>query len=192
MTGYSLKALIEETGYFHLWLTATKRDTFFQSEFDKSFFLLQLQRLLSSKGKGAARRLPIELLAFSITSDGAHLLVYTSRKSLLEYLCNTLIYRYKDYLTRRGLDTKLQPILIVDGLAGAHEALDVSRKIHLLHDAQPTSRYSSIEYYLGERQATWIRPQRLTELFQHSPDNYRKLLKSRPTENDRIFDFIEA
>ena len=192
MTGYSLRALIEEAGYFHLWLAATKRNTFFESDLEKAFFLLQLQRLLTSGWKGIDRPFPVELLAFSLTPDGAHLLVYTQRKPLLEHLCHTLFQRYADYLTYRGSNTPLDPLLIIDSLTGAHEALNVSREIHLLHEDWPRTHHSSIGYYLGERHAPWVRTQRLSELFQHSPDNYHKLLESRPTEHDRIFDFIET
>lgn len=192
MTGYSLRALIEEAGYFHLWLAATKRNTFFEGDFEKGFFLSQLRRLLSSGGWGSDRPFPVELLAFSLTADGAHLLVYTSRKSLLELLCHTLFQRYGEYLAHRGSDTQLCPLLIVDNLTGVHEALNVSREIHLLHDDWLHTRYSSIGYYLSERRAPWMQLQRLSELFQDSPNNYRKFLESRPTERDRIFDFIET
>lgn len=190
MTGYSLKALIEEAGYFHLWLATTKRNSFFENNFDKSFFLLQLERLLSIRGQGSKRPLPVELLAFSLTSDGAHLLVYTSRKALLEYLCHILLQRYSHYLALRGSNSHIRPLLIIDGLAGAHEALNVSREIHLLHDDWQHARYSSIGYYFGERHADWVQLQRISATFSHSPDYYRTLLESRPTESDRIFDFI--
>jgi hypothetical protein len=192
MTGYSLKALIEETGYFHLWLAATKRNTFFAHDFEKGFFLSQLQRLLSSGGQGSDRPFPVELLAFSLTSDGAHLLVYTSRKPILEHLCHTLIQRFSEYLVPSSPGVQLRPLLIIDSLAGAHEALSVSREIHLLNEDWLCNRYSSIGYYLGEQRASWMHIHRLSKLFHHSPANYRKLLESRPTESDHIFDFIET
>ena len=77
-----------------------------------------------------------------------------------------------------------------DRLAGRHEALCVSKEIHLLHEQWRYDRYSSIGFYLDDRRGDWMRPYRLTSLFNAQPKQYLQFIKSQETESDRIFEYI--
>lgn len=79
-----------------------------------------------------------------------------------------------------------------DKLIGRHEALNVSKEIHLLHDDWRHDRYSSIGFYLDDRRGDWMRPYRLMTLFNAKPKQYLRFLRSQETEPDRIFEYIET
>lgn len=186
MTGYSLQSLLDESGYFHIWLAQAARETFFQDALEKNFFLSQLKNLLMI---GQGRPDPtLELLAYSLTKSGVHLLLHTQRRPLLECFVRTLMTRFNQYRAQTPLDA----LLITDRLSGTHQALGVSREIHLLHHNWRYTRYSSIGFYLDGRSSSWMQHTRLTHLFNHEPAHYLQLLQGSRTEADRIFAFIET
>ena len=194
-------ALSYDSGYFHVWISSAKDSVFFRRNTDKAFFISIMQDELSfrkkldeahvySKGYAA----DIDLLAFSLTSAGIHLLMHTIRKTAIEELGQALLLSYEQYLREQGTADHLpfDTIFIFDKLVGRHEALQVSKEIHLLHEDWRNDRYSSIGFYLDDRRGDWMRPNRLTSLFENKPRNYLKFLKSQETESDRLFEYLET
>jgi len=131
----------------------------------------------------------IDLLAYSLTQRGVHLLMHTTRKSAIEELGQVLLLTYADFIQDNPMFTTLpfDTIFIFDHLRGRHEALAVSRKIHMLHDDWRFDRYSSIGFYVDDRRGDWMRPRRLTSLFDNKSRQYLRFMKSQETESDRIF-----
>ena len=194
-------ALLHDSGYFHIWISAIEGASFFNSNDDKAFFLTLLQDSLSPRKKLDEQTTrthgyssEIDLLAYSLTTIGAHLLVHTSRKSSLEDFGQSLLSAYQAHLQEQLVVDQLpfDTIFVFDKLAGRHEALNVSREIHLLHEDWRSDRYSSIGFYLDDRRGDWMRPYRLTSLFEAKPKLYVRYLKSLATESDRLFDYIET
>jgi len=194
-------ALIQDSGYFHVWISSSENTAFFRSNLDKAFFMTLIQDNLSPraqlpelslKPKGFADS--IDLLAFSLTHQGVHLLVHTCRKGAIEELGQILLLHYAHFIQDKPIFTSLpfDTIFIFDHLLGRHEALAVSREIHLLHDDWRFDRYSSIGFYLDDRRGDWMRPSRLTSLFNNKSRLYMRFMKSQPTEHDRIFEYIET
>lgn len=194
-------SLLHDSGYFHVWVSCTKGKTFFSKSSDKAFFMSILQDNLSPRAKlselnfrlsGYATE--IELLAYSLTKTGVHLLVHTIRKAAIEELGQSLLFSYQTYLQEQSSLGQLpfDSIFMFDKLAGRHEALNVSREIHLLHEDWRYDRYSSIGFYLDDRRGDWMRPYRLTSLFSGKQKHYLQFIKSQETEKDRIFEFIET
>ena len=101
---------------------------------------------------------------------------------------------YSKYVQDQHIITNLpfDTIFIFDKLNGRHEALNISKEIHLLHDNWRYDRYSSIGFYLDDRRGDWMRPYRLTSLFGAKPKQYLKFLKSQETESDRVFEYLET
>jgi hypothetical protein len=193
-------ALHHDSGYFHVWISSAKDISFFHTDNDKAFFITLIQDNLSPRMKlGGINIHPrgysaeIDLLAYSLTETGVHLLVHTVRKTAIEEFGQMLLLSYEEYL--QELPTKILPfdtIFIFDKLLGRHEALHVSREIHLLHEDWRGDRYSSIGFYLDDRRGDWMRPYRLTTLFENKPRNYLRFIKSQATESDRVFEYIET
>lgn len=201
MQSFLHSAVLYDSGYFHLWISATNTTPFFTDNDDKAFFLTLIQDALSPRKKLHTTHLiathyasEIDLLAYSLTPTGVHLLLHTSRKTAIDEFGQTLLLSYIEYLQTRGTTSALpfDSIFIFDKLMGRHEALNVSREIHLLHEDWRNDRYSSIGFYLDDRRGDWMRPYRLTSLFEGKSRQYMKFIKSQETESDRVFKYIET
>ena len=194
-------ALLHDSGYFHVWISAIEGTSFFLADKHKAFFITLLQDSLSPQKKlqhlaphAHGYSSEIDLLAYSLTTTGAHLLVHTTRKSAIESFGQELLLSYQTYLQERSTLSLLpfDTIFIFDKLAGRHEALNTSKEIHLLHEDWRNDRYSSIGFYLDDRRGDWMRPYRLTSLFEAKPKLYLRFIKSQATETDRVFEYIET
>jgi len=201
MQSFIHTALMRDSGYFHIWISSVKSHSFFPDAKDKAFFLSLLQENLSpqntlqefsSTPRGYAHT--IDLLAYSLTEKGVHLLIFTSKKASIEAFGQTILLSYASYMqdTHCILVLPFDSLFIFDTLAGRHEALNVSRDMHLLHEDWRGDRYSSIGFYLDDRRGDWMRPYRLTTLFHNTPRRYVQFLKSQETERDRIFEYLET
>jgi hypothetical protein len=194
-------ALLHDSGYFHVWISSVEGMVFFDRNEDKAFFMTVLQDNLSPRQKLDVLQVgvrgyssEIDLLAYSLTPTGVHLLVHTSRKAAIEELGQALIFSYQSYIQQRQSMDQLpfDSIFIFDKLVGRHQALNVSREIHYLHDDWRYDRYSSIGFYLDDRRGDWIHPYRLTALFNGKPKQYLQYMQSQETESDRVFEYIET
>ena len=201
MQSFLHDSLFYDSGYFHVWISSDKDVSFFNRDEDKSFFISLIQDNLSPRARldeypGISKRYPteIDLLAYSLTPTGVHLLIHTSRRSAIEEFGQMLLMAYGKYLqdTHIVKDLPFDTIFIFDKLRGRHEALGVSREIHLLHDNWRYDRYSSIGFYLDDRRGDWMRPYRLTSLFDGKPKQYLRFIKSQETESDRVFEYLET
>jgi len=194
-------ALLHDSGYFHVWISSVEGSAFFNENPDKAFFMSLIQDGLSPRKNLSAITVQrhgyasyIDLLAYSLSPTGVHLLVYTSRKSAIEEFGQQLLFSYEVYLREQTSLEQLpfDTIFMFDKLVGRHEALQVSKEIHLLHDDWRYDRYSSIGFYLDDRRGDWMHPYRLTTLCDNKPRNYLAFMKSPETESDRIFEFLET
>ena len=201
MQSFLHSTLHHDSGYFHVWISSVHNTSFFKSDSDKAFFIGLMQDNLSPrmkldqiKIKPVGYSSEIELLAYSLTNSGVHLLVHTLRKSAIEELGQILLLSYEKFFCTQHVakDIPFDTIFIFDKLLGRHEALSVSREIHLLHEDWRGDRYSSIGFYLDDRRGDWMRPYRLTSLFDNKPRNYLRFIKSQAIESDRVFDYIET
>ena len=201
MQSFLHKEVSYGSGYFHVWISSKKDSLFFAGSTDKAFFISLIQDNLSPRHKLDRIRLTthgyicdIELLAYSLTKSGVHILVHTTRKNAVEEFGQALLFSYETYLASQHtvLALPFDTLFIFDKLVGRHEALRVSREIHLLHEDWRNDRYSSIGFYLDDRRGDWMNPHRLTVLFGNKPDHYTKYMESRQTESDRIFEYIET
>lgn len=194
-------ALLHDSGYFHVWISSIEGGLFFECNDDKAFFMTLLQDNLSPHLKLEELRAhsrgyssEIDLLAYSLTKTGVHLLVYTKRKAAIEDLGQALLLSYQAYIQKHSKYAQIpfDTIFMFDKLVGRHQALNVSKEIHLLHEDWRYDRYSSIGFYLDDRRGDWMRPYRLTSLFAGTSKQYLRFVKSQQTESDRVFEYLET
>ena len=191
--------LKRDSGYFHVWISATKGHRLFSNTRDQAFFLSLVQDNFSPRKQISATlgllrsSMTPDLLAYSLTPTGVHLLIFTTSKSTIEVTGQRLLLDYVEYLQKLTTMRELpfETLFTFDALTGRHEALAVSRDIHLLHPNWQEDRYSSIGFFIHDRRGDWMRPARLVSLFHNKPEWYLKFLKSRATESDRIFQLAE-
>ena len=167
--------------YYHLWIAAAKDQIFFQTGYDKAFFISLLQDYLSPRanlGQWSRRHqgyaAELDLIVYSLTDFGINLLVCTSNVEAVEDFGQSLLSHYAVYLSQQQSWEVLpfDTVFVYDHLADEHEALGVSREIHLLHDDWQGDRYSSIGFFINDRRGDWLQPWRLTNLFNNDQDWY--------------------
>lgn len=171
-------------GYYHVHVHSAESVRFFKTNNERAFIGVQMQQLLAARSvledplyaKSLAHH--IDLLAFSISSEGIQLLAYCIDSNSLQHLVNILLQRVTQYRSEYKPDS-IQPSasVIIRKLAGEHEALSLSANIHLLHKDWEYDRYSSIGFYLHDRRGDWMKLWRLTKLYDNNSSTYRSLIK---------------
>lgn len=184
-----------KSGYYHLWISSMENQSFFLRSTDKAYVISLMKKALSPYDRlqpysfmPNPLTIELDLLAYSLTSSGIHLLVYAIRESALVELGQIIQTQYAAYIQNHLSYDELpfESIFVFDKLAGPHEALNVSREIHLLHENWRYDRYSSIGFYVDDRRGDWMRLWRLARIYESSED-YLRYLKSPETESDKIF-----
>ena len=172
-------------GYYHTRIQLAHSNRFLNSNNERAFIGVQIQQLLAARSvledplyvKSLANY--IDLLAFSISENGIQLLTYCIDISSIQHFVSILLSRLKQYQSeyKRTANTKFERVSTsITKLAGEHEALMLSAKIHLLHKDWEYDRYSSIGFYLHDRRGDWMKLWRLTKLYGNKTSNYRHLL----------------
>jgi len=173
-----MKRHIEEGSYYHLWIAAAHDSLFFQSNLDKACVISIFQNILSPRNQNV-RSDSVSLVAYSLTDFGMNLLLYAKKKDVVEGFGQVLLLQYAAYLTEQRSWEVLpfDTIFTNDRLKDEHEALVISKQIHLLHHYWRNDRYSSIGFYLDDRRGDWIQPWRLVALFNNDRSWYEHYLK---------------
>jgi len=178
---------IEETnGYYHIKICSATSNRFFYTNNERAFIGVQFQQLLAARSvledplyaKSLAHH--IDLLAFSISKSGVHLLAYCIDVSSMQHLISILLERLYQYRSEYGLPAKHlneKASISIERLAGQHEALSLSATIHLLHEDWEYDRYSSIGFYLHDRRGDWMKLWRLTQLYDNDTATYRGFIQ---------------
>jgi hypothetical protein len=164
----------QTNGYYHIHIHARSAGRFLKTNNERAFISMQMQQLLAARSVLEdplyAKSLPhhIDLLAYSISEDGIQLLAYCIELSSLERLGQ---YRSEYWLQYQQANSKA--VVSINKLAGEHESLAVSARIHLHHKDWEYDRYSSIGFYLHDRRGDWMRLWRLTRLYENDASAYR-------------------
>lgn len=167
--------------YYHVWIAAAKDQTFFQSNLDKAYILLLFQEILSPRINATTSGVSeyVHLLAYSLNDFGMNLLVESSRGvRSVEDFGQQLLTRYADYIHAQQSWKALpfDTVFTHDTLSDEHEALSISREIHLLPDDWRHDRYSSIGFYLDDRRGDWLCAWQLANLYDNDPVWYQNFL----------------
>jgi putative transposase len=168
----SVKQFIEN-GYYHIYNRGVEKRVIFMDEQDYAVFLNYLKQYLDpslgSDPKSLAKE--INLLAFCLMPNQFHLLVkqntINGMTKLIRVVCTKYVMYFNKKYARVGtlFQGKYKAVMIEnDGYL-----LHLSRYIHL-NPAYPGSdpkqyAYSSYPYYLGFKNAAWIKPQEILIFF---------------------------
>ncbi|OJU87384.1 hypothetical protein BGO17_00020 [Candidatus Saccharibacteria bacterium 49-20] len=178
-------------GYCHVTLAAQSGATLLHSNSERAFIISQLQDLLSPRfilgDVPAYRQLAscIDLLAFSITPNAVHFILFAIDRTLAKDFAHRIVARLGQYqyeFTRNTMHSQLDARIDIKRLTGPHEALRRTLDLHLLHQDWEHDRYSSIGFYLHDRRGDWMRIWRLSTLYEADPSIYRSLLDFSPIQ----------
>lgn len=184
---------LQKDRYYHLWIAAAKDQIFFENNLDKAYMVSLFQDQLSPRSKKFADE--VDLIAYSLTDFGMNLLLCAKNSQSIEDFGQTVLLDYAAFLNQQFAWEILpfNTIFAYDVLADEHEALSVSRDIHLLHKNWRHDHYSSIGFFLDDRRGDWIQPWRLADLYGNDEIWYQDfLMDDRLDVSIKELEFIET
>lgn len=179
MPGRNLLRVDVEDGYYHVYSRGVNSQTIFVTDKDFVVFLSLLKRYLSIKPTNDRDGVEyphlygsIELISFCLMPNHFHLLIYQVDRGALQKLMRSLLTSYSRYFNkthnRRGplFESRYKASLISDQTYLEH----ISRYIHLNPRNWKKYEYSSLPYFIGDYQAEWLMPGKISELFSSKQD----------------------
>jgi len=179
-----------ENGYYHIYNRGIEKREIFLDEQDCEVFLHYLKLYLSPKdeleklnqfGMRTRRFIPlnlsqeIDLLSFTLMPNHIHLLIkqYTKEgivKFMQRLSTSYVMYFNKKYQRVGSLFQNTYKAILIESDS---YLLHLSRYIHLNSIKSDSSKvnftnFSSYPYYLGNKEASWIRPQQILVYFKTS------------------------
>jgi len=157
------------------------RSRIFRSKEDYSTFLNLFKRYLSKEQQYDKVSVPyphlfnkLELTCFCLMPNHFHLLLYQHDEGSMSAFMRGVMTSYSRYFNKKYqrsgslFESRYKASLITDQSYLEH----ITRYIHLNRSNWEATPYSSIDFYLRKRQAEWLRPQRILNLFS-STKEYR-------------------
>jgi REP-associated tyrosine transposase len=173
-----------ENSYYHVYARGHSRDKIFIDQHDYTTFLKLFQRYLSREQQYDRTGVPyphlfnkLELLCFCLASNHFHLLIYQRDEKAMQTFMRGLMTSYSHYFNKKYkrsgslFETRYKASLVNSSSYLEH----ITRYIHLNRNDWENSPYSSMDFYLGKRNAEWIRPARILGMFT-GPEEYRKFV----------------
>lgn len=171
--------------YYHVYNRGVNKQIIFKDDSDYVVFLSLLKKHLSKAPAidRYGREVPhykdeIELLAFCLLPNHFHLLVYQhDDDKAISKLLQSISTAYTMYFNRRykRVGPLFQGTFKASRIDKDEYLQHISRYIHLNPKDYRKYEWSSLSYYLNNRQAEWLDPQRILDLFEG--DNYLQFLE---------------
>ena len=169
--------------YYHIYNRGVNRAEIFKDEKDFIVFLSLLKRYLGKEVQRQQNREPhpnyhqqIDLLAFCLMKNHFHLFIYQSAAEAIIEFMRSLGVSYGMYFNKRYkrqgpiFQQRYKAVRIIDD----SQLLHITRYIHMNPESYKQYEWSSLPYYLGRKQASWVQPGRILELFEG--DYYMRFL----------------
>ncbi len=159
---------------YHVYNRGNNKQPIFLDEQDYAVFLniikLSLQEERTTDKFGRPRKNwygDIELLAFCLMPNHFHLLLYQKSERAISDFMRGLATSYTGYMNHKYDWTGhlFQGVFKASHIDENSYWLHISRYIHLNPKAWRTWEWSSLPYYTQEKQADWVRPDRIAQAF---------------------------
>ncbi len=184
--------------YYHVYARGNSRHRIFHDEEDFIHLLRILERYLSPDEARNRNGISypnfynrVDLLAFCIMPNHFHLLLYQRQQGTLTSLMQSVMTSYSRYFNtkykRTGplFESRFKASMITDDSYLHH----ITRYIHLNPRHWRDYEYSSLPYYLQRDTVSWLRPERILELFD-SPKKYEAFVADYE-ENKKLMDIFK-
>lgn len=178
---------------YHIYNRGNNKQRIFLDEKDYQVFLHLLKRHLQEKSDtDKFGRLyknwygDIELLAFCLMPNHFHILAYQTSDIALSSLMRSVTTSYSGYFNHRYSRTGhvFQDVFKASLIDEDGYWQHISRYIHLNPKAWRTWKWSSLPYYLGNKKADWVQPNRVLQTFEG--DNYREFIEDYEGHKDML------
>jgi REP element-mobilizing transposase RayT len=183
MPSKHIEKIYAEDAYYHVFNRGVNRQNIFKDATDYEVFINLLKRHISPKPvkDKQGREYPsyygqIKLLAFCLMPNHYHLLVLQSDKNAMTKLLKSVCTAYTMYFNKKykGVGHLFQDRFKASMVSHDAYLEHISRYIHLNPENYQTWEFSSLPYYLGQKQADWIDPQPILDIFEG--ESYSKFL----------------
>lgn len=172
------KTYLEET-FYHLYNRGINKEAVFKDQDDYAVFLNLFKRYLGKEplkdNKG--REYPwfrdeLELAAFCLLPNHFHILLYQSQADSMARILKSITTTYSMYFNKRykRVGPVFQSRYKASMITQDAYLLHISRYIHLNPPNYKGWQFSSLPYYLGKRSASWLKPDRIIELFDNQTE----------------------
>lgn len=161
--------------YYHVYNRGVERRVIFQDDDDYHVFLNLLKRYLDKEpAKDPSGREydtlygRLELLSYCLQPNHYHLLIYVHDAEAMTRLFRGVNTAYTKYFNKKynRIGPLFQDRYKASHILGDSYLLHISRYIHLNPRDWRKWPYSSLDYYLSRKNAGWVHPQRLLQLFE--------------------------
>ncbi len=184
--------------FYHVYARGVSRRRIFIDEEDYLYFLKLLERYLSPEEARNSYGVhypnfynKVDLLAFCLMPNHFHMLVYQRQVQMLTSLMRSLMTSYSRYFNSRHkhtgplFESRFRASAIIDDSYLEH----ISRYIHLNPKHWQDYEYSSLPYYTQRVEVSWIRPERILEMFK-TPAEYIQFVADYQ-ENKKMMDILK-
>lgn len=165
--------------YYHIYNRGVNKRRIFADQDDYAVFLNLLKRYLDdqptkdSKGREYDwLHNDIELLAFCLMPNHFHLFIYQEKPDAMTRLMRGVATAYTTYFNKKyhRIGPLFQDRFKASMVSRDDYLIHISRYIHLNPKTYKSWRFSSLPYYLGNKQAGWVRPDKVLESFSSARD----------------------
>lgn len=158
----------------------------FTNDADYVFFLSLFKRYLSSKPAHSKRHglYPhfgdrLELLAYCLMPNHIHMLVFQKDESAMAELMRAVMSSYGMYFNRthKRVGPVFQSRYKASRITTDSYLQHISRYIHLNPKKWEDYPYSSLPFYVDGRDAEWVNPEAIMDIFSNDKKEYLGFLK---------------
>lgn len=184
-----------QDSYYHIYNRGVAKDLIYREEKDYLVFLSLLKRSLGSKIEHRDNREPhpnyhsrLELLAFCLMPNHFHLFVYQHDAEAMKQFMKSITVAYSMYFNKKYkrvgplFQQRYKAVRITDD----SQLLHITRYIHLNSPNYESYEWSSYQYYLQKKHATWLKPGRVTGLFNGDYESFVEEYRDRHDELDQL------
>lgn len=171
--------------YYHVYARGNNRFEIFLNPDDYAVFLNICKRYVSKQQQTNKLGTPyqhlygdLELVCFCLMPNHFHLLIYQNTKGSMVRFMRGVMTSYSRYFNTKYdrcgsvWESRYKASLIDNQQYLTH----ITRYIHLNPSGWASYQYSSLPFYDGRREASWVKPRRILNMFETRSD-YLEFLK---------------
>lgn len=197
MPSKNIEKIYQDESFYHIYNRGVNKQIIFFDNDDHAVFLNLLKRYLDNNPTKDNKNREyewlyerLELLAFCLMPNHFHLLIYQHDMEAMKKLMSGLCTAYSRYFNKKYdrvgpvFQSRYKASLILKD----NYLLHISRYIHLNPKNYSEFEYSSLPYYLGRKNASWVRPDRILNMFD---GDYEKFVRDY-NEHKKHIDEIKS
>lgn len=171
--------------YYHIYNRGVEKRSIFLDDQDYAVFLNLLKQYLTGETSHRTHLHQfdnlsgqISLIAYCLMPNHFHLMVYQVADNAVTRLMRRVMTGYVMYFNKRHqrVGALFQGRYRASNIDADAYLQHISRYVHLNPKNFNQWPYSSLPYYKGEKQASWLNTEPIMALFDHNPEEYMEFV----------------